>query len=102
MVKASTFDLDGNVPSEGFMVSEMGGVEVSLTEFSVRDIERVIAENKNALHGMGAYIGTWVEDNTVYVDYSVNFTELGKALTVGRKNGQKAIYSLNTQSVIYL
>jgi hypothetical protein len=97
-----TMDLLGNVPVTGFMVSELGGVEVPLDKFCPADIEHVIAENKNALFGKGAYIGTWVDEKTVYIDYSVNFTNLGKALTFGRKNGQKAIYSLDTEKVIYL
>jgi hypothetical protein len=97
-----TVDLLGNVPVTGFMVSELGGVEVSLDKFSVQDIEHVVAENKNALSGIGAYIGTWVDGETVHVDYSVNFTELGNALSFGRRNGQKSIYSLNTKKVLTL
>lgn len=83
-----TVDLEGNVPTSGFMVSEMGGVEVPLDKFCPADIEHVISKNKNALHGIGAYIGTWVdrETNMVYVDYSVNFTELGKAFDFAQKN----------------
>lgn len=97
-----TTDLEGNVPTTGYVVSEMGGIEVSLDKFSVQDIEHVIVENKNALYGAGGYIGTWIDKETVYVDYSVNFTELGKALIFGRRHGQRAIYSLNTEKVIYL
>jgi hypothetical protein len=99
-----TIDLLGNVPVTGFMVSELGGVEVSVNKFSVQDVEHVIAENKNALFGTGAYVGTWIdgETDTVHIDYSVNFTDLGKALSFGRRHGQKAIYSLNTQEIIYL
>lgn len=99
-----TVDLLGNVPSAGFMVSELGGVEVPLDKFSVRDIKRVITKNKQALLGTGAYVGTWIdrETNIVYVDYSVNFSNMEVALAFGRKNGQKAIYSLDTKEVIYL
>jgi hypothetical protein len=99
-----TMDLLGNVPVTGFMVSELGGVEVPLHNFSVQDIEHIIKENKQALFGTGGYVGTWIEpfNDMVYVDYSVNFANLGKALVFGRKNGQKAIYSLNTKKVIYL
>jgi hypothetical protein len=98
----STMDLLGNIPVTGFMVSELGGVQVPLTEFSVRDIEHVIAENKNALFGIGAYIGTWIDGETVHVDHSVNFTNLGIALSFGQKHGQKSIYSLNTKKVLTL
>lgn len=98
----TTKDLLGNVPITGFMVSELGGLEVPLSEFSVQDIEHVIAENKNALFGSGAYIGTRVDRETVYIDYSVNFTGPGRALDFGRRNGQKTIYSLDTEKVIYL
>lgn len=97
-----SMDLLGNVPKTGFMVSELGGTEVPLDKFCPADVERVIVENKNALYGTGAYIGTWVEEEMVYIDYSVNFTELGKALSFGRRNGQKAIYSLDTEETIYL
>jgi hypothetical protein len=98
----TTTDLLGNVPTSGYMVSELGGVQVPLDKFSVQDIEHVITENKQALFGIGAYVGTWIDGDTVYIDYSVNFIGLGKALAFGRKNGQKAIYSLNTKETIYL
>jgi hypothetical protein len=99
-----TMDLLGNVPKTGFMVSEMGGIEVLLDEFSIRAIEHAVSENKNALSGTGAYIRTWIDIGTatVYVGYSVNFYDLEKALSVGRRNGQRAIYSLDTQRTIYL
>jgi hypothetical protein len=97
-----TVDLLGNVPTTGFMVSELGGVEVSLDKFSVQDIEHVIEENRNALFGAGAYIGTWVNGGMVYIDYSVNFECLGKAIAFGRRQGQRTIFSLNTKQVIWL
>ena len=83
----STMDLLGNIPVTGYMVSERGGVEVSLDKFSVEDVEHVIAENKNAPFGTGAYVGTWIDGETVHVDYSVKFTELGIALSFGQKHG---------------
>jgi hypothetical protein len=97
-----TMDLLGNVPTTGFMVSELGGAEVFLDRFSVQDIEHVIEENRNALFGIGAYVGTWIDGDTVHVDYSVNIDHLGKALSFGRRHGQKNIYSLDTKKVLTL
>ena len=97
-----TMDLFGNVPITGFMVSEPGGIDVPVAEFSVQDIEHVIEENRNALFGTGVYVGTWTNGGTVYVDCSVNFEHWGKAIECGRRQGQRTIYSLNTKQVIWL
>jgi hypothetical protein len=48
------------------------------------------------------YFGGWLDDNTLYLDTSVNIEDLDEAMKLGRANNQLAIYDVKNQTSIRL
>jgi hypothetical protein len=46
------------------------------------------------------YIGTWIDDETLYIDPVVLVLDLDAALALARENGQQAIYGFAERAVI--
>ena len=50
----------------------------------------------------GAFIGLWVNDDTIYFDLSRVYSDKKKALKEGALNAQLAIYDIARQQSIYI
>lgn len=49
-----------------------------------------------------AYVGTWIEDNVLYVDVVRIYTNKFAAIAEGLELGEQAIYDLGAKKTIYL
>ena len=89
----------------GFMVSLPTNEKVinnNLEEFkkSLKEYKKLYKQIKKVYKN--AYIGLWIENGNIYLDFSLLINEYYKALQVGRKNNQLAIYNIEENKSIYL
>ena len=92
-----------NFKSEnGFMVS-LKGQEVKVNKNDIENIKKEIEKKREFIKDKkGLFIGLWLEDDILYIDVSVHIVNYLRALEVGRKNEQKAIFDLQKNDSIYL
>jgi hypothetical protein len=75
--------------SDGYMVA-MTGVEIPVAGFNEESIQAFLGTAN--LSSPGALLGTWVNDGTVYLDITMHFTGLSRAMQTGLDFEQQAIY----------
>lgn len=84
-------------PTSGYMV---GGIkELQVPHNSVDPFQDCFDEVLDMLfeaYKIGACVGTWVYEGTLYVDISRNIQDLEEAEKIGRVCGELAIYDVNT------
>lgn len=49
---------------------------------------------------LNAYIGTWLNDDKIYIDLSININNIEDAIRIGKENNQLAIYDIVNDMVI--
>lgn len=94
--------LNNEEPKEGFMVSLPNKeLKVSIERFNPQILRNYI-NSTNELNNPKMYLGTWIENNNVYVDTSENIINKEEAIRKGIERGQLAIYDVENQEVINL
>lgn len=65
---------------------------------------KIIKQINNAIkHAKNGYnVGLWVENDFVYIDYSVNITDKKTAMQTGKKYNQKSVYDWQNQKCVYI
>ena len=82
-----------------YIVSYNGGIKFDIKELSnIKLIDGFLSLNINEK----SLFGAWLDDNYVYLDKSVNFTNKQKALKFAKEQEQLAIYDAIKQESIYL
>lgn len=84
---------------KGFMISLSDSeLKLNIKDLSIKHLKQYqkLAKDKKA------YIGFWLDNNTLYLDLSIRFLDKEKALYFGKINNQLAIYDLENQKSIYL
>lgn len=89
-------------PLKGFMCSIKDLLIIDKKDFNVKLLKSLVKQEFNLLKNDKYFIGTWLENNKIYIDISENFTSKEKALQVAKKNSQIAIFDLNEMKSIYL
>lgn len=89
-------------PLKGFMCSVKELLIIDKKDFNVKLIKSLIKQEFQLLKENENYVGTWIENDKVYIDISSNFTSKEKALKVAKDNKQLAIFDLNNMKSIYL
>ena len=100
----STYSLnDGECTQDLFMVSSNHDLEliVNVDNFSITTITDYINSNKEILEHDNLFIGTWLNDNKVYLDISTGLSH-SVALTLAGKLGEKAIFGIKEGIEIFL
>jgi hypothetical protein len=102
------FSLNANneQPTSGYMVS-LEGTERTIPNYNSRHeqiINEACADYRVRMGDMPEfmYFGGWLDDNTLYLDTSVNIDNLDEAMKLGRANNQLAIYDVKNQTSIRL
>lgn len=94
--------LNNQVPESGFMVSlPESELKVSVERFNPQILRNYI-NSTNELNNPKMYLGTWIENNNVYVDTSENILNKEEAIRKGIERGQLAIYDVKNQEVVNL
>lgn len=87
------------VLKRGFMVS-LKGSETKTTADGLT--KRLLKQYTKLASERGAFIGLWLDGDTLYVDVSVNVAKRETALTLAKQNEQLAIYDVLNNTSIYL
>jgi two-component SAPR family response regulator len=99
-----TIDAAGNTPTSGYMVS-IHGFERQIPNFSSmsdEDINEAIEQYRQDILLEENYFGAWVDNDTLYLDNSINTQFLETAIAYGDAQQQKSIYHINSGEVIFL
>lgn len=82
------------ITSGGYVVGagNIATIDVSRTD----DIMTILRQSLKNVHSLG----TWIDGNTLYVDAVAIVQDANRALSLARRRGELAIYSLDTQEEI--
>jgi len=90
-------------PTNGYFVSIANkGITVDLSDFSQKVVSDYISQNAIQLNQQKYFVGSWIDNGTVYLDITVQVADKRNALELGYRNGQLAIYDANLGQVIDL
>jgi hypothetical protein len=83
----------------GFVVA-IGGLTIAAKDATAE----ALAWLGNRVGGeyMTTYIGTWLQDEVLYIDAVVFVADRDRAIALGQEHGQQAIYDCTAQEVITL
>lgn len=97
-----TLNSDGKIAElkNGYMVS-LDGYEKKLKSIKLVDLKQVKSYLKTAKK-LNAYVGFWLDDNTIYLDISININNKKIALKTAKENKQLAIFNCKKKESIYL
>lgn len=95
----SSTNLKGEKAQNGYMISIKDCSIVEVNKFSVKVLEKIIKQNQDLLQ-KGNYLGTWIDNNKVYIDISTRLEKLDEALQLGIENKQLGIFDLNNMETI--
>jgi len=88
------------MPSGGYMVGGVVPSAICKTQDMEDFLARFLVEHEDAVES--AYLGTWIEGDTVYIDVAENVPDLETAVRLGRQRGEKAIYDVANGRSIYV
>lgn len=97
-----TFNEYGEVQdlNSGYVVALKGHEKVT------KDNEQEVTSTFNSLftlaRSLGAFIGTWKHNDKVYIDLSMHVLSLAKAIEMGKRNKQIAIWDCKNKEEIIL
>jgi len=97
-----SMNLDGVSPVHGYMVGIFGHeLRVNILEFNSGHVDGFIRANLDYLHYRNTYIGTWIDNDLVYIDLSISCPDLESALFIGKINHQICIWNVEKKVEIY-
>jgi hypothetical protein len=95
-------NLDNSIPVTGYMVSLKGyEKQINILTFCPSDIDQFIRANLSVLYNRKCYIGTWIENDIVFIDISMNLQNKRASLAFAQDNGQIAIFDILNNKTIY-
>ena len=100
--KGCSMNFDGKEPVKGYMVSVKGKEQkISVFDFNAGHIDSFIRANLDKLHNRNYFVGTWIDNDLVYIDLSLNMPNKDNALIWGKANGQICIWDVEKKVEIY-
>jgi hypothetical protein len=97
-----SMNLDGHKPVKGYMVGSRGNEhKVNILDFNAGHIDSFIRSNLDKLHNRNYFVGTWIDNDIVYIDISLNMPNKNNALIWGKANGQICIWDVEKKVEIY-
>jgi hypothetical protein len=97
-----SMNLDGLKPVTGYMVSFRGKEQkINVLDFNAGHVDSFIRSNLDLLHNRNNFVGTWIDNDIVYLDLSLNILDKDTALVWGKANGQICIWDVKNKVEIY-
>lgn len=83
--------------TKGFVVALYGyELQIDLKDFTIETIKQYIKDNERAFKiYKEAVLGTWVNDDKVFLDISKVYNSKEYALTIAKNQGELAIFNLD-------
>lgn len=98
----NTQDLNKLQVKSGYCVAMQGyELQVTLQDFTIKTLQEYINTHKKVfLRYPEAKLGTWINENIVYIDISKIYTNKKTAIKIAKENKQLAIFDLKTLTEI--
>jgi hypothetical protein len=98
-----SLNLSECAPVSGYMISLKGyETRVQILKFAPACIDQFIRANLPKLFDRNYFVGTWINQDEVYLDLSLNIPDKHAALSLARINGQIAIFDVLNNTEIEL
>jgi hypothetical protein len=95
-------NLEGHEPVKGYMVGLKGSeLKINVLDFNSEHVDHFIRKNLGVLYYRRAYIGTWIDNDLVYIDISTNIMYKDQALKAAKIEGQQCIWDIKEKKEIY-
>lgn len=99
----ATIGINGQTLSNGYLVSlAQFGEVIDIDNLDLRTIPKFVSNNENELNKDNRFLGSWINDDKLYLDVSVLITDKRIAIETAYKNNQTAIYDNVNDIVISL
>ncbi len=96
----ATLGINGQQLTNGFLVSlEQFGEVIPLHKVESETIPNYVSKNQTELNKENCFLGSWINDGSVYLDVTMLTIDKRKAIEIAYKNNQLAIYD-NTNKVV--
>jgi hypothetical protein len=97
-----SMNLDGLQPVTGYMVAVKGKEQkINILDFNAGHIDSFIRANLDYLHNRNYFIGTWIDQDIVYLDLSVNYAYKSEALQLAKTECRICIWDVEKKVEIY-
>lgn len=97
-----TINLENHEPITGFMVGTNANERrIKLSDFHPSVVEDYINSKLDKLLFRQYYIGTWISNDTVYLDISHRFSNKPIAIIAGKQQHQACIWDVAEKKEIY-
>lgn len=97
-----TINLERLEPVTGFMVGTIANERrIKLSDFNPKDVEQYIKDKLGKLLFRQYFIGTWISDDTVYLNISHRFSNKPIAIIAGKQQHQACIWDVAEKKEIY-
>ena len=91
----------GTVPERGFMVSLPNQEQkIKLNTFCINDVRLYFLDNLEFFESKDYFLGSWLHEDNVYLDISINVETLDIALNIAKQNNQLVIYDVSNRACI--
>ena len=97
IIKNNGATLDNNFN----MVNFNKGYQVSLQDIEVLPLYKLTKKHLIELLQDNKFLGVWIENKKVYIDYSKNIKTKKQALKIGKELNQISIFDWKNKKVVY-
>jgi hypothetical protein len=95
-------NMDGLIPVKGYMVGLYScEKKINILEFTVNDVEKYILNHADFLFNPIYFVGTWINNDVVYMDISTNIMHKDQALKCAKIELQICIWDVEKKVEIY-
>jgi len=88
--------------ANGEAVNYNKGYQVSIKDLYIMPVYKMTKKFIKTLLNDKYNLGLWIDNNKVYIDYSVNIKTKKEAVKVGKANNQISIWNWKKMDCIYL
>lgn len=92
----------GKVKPKGYAVSpyKERELQLPLNEFDSNTLQSYVLENADLLAKEAHFLGAWIDNNTVYLDVSIQVSQKQIAVRIAKQSDQIAIFDLSNNKSI--
>lgn len=88
--------------NKGYVIAKKGyEKQVKVEDFTLDVILDYIFDNWSVLNEDKHCLGTWIDNEIVYIDISIVYDDRSSSIDIARAQGELAIFDLSTFETIY-
>lgn len=98
-----SMSINGTIPTTGYMVGIAGNeLILNKSDFNIKNIRAYVSDKFEKLVEPNMFIGSWENDEKIYLDTSLNVSNKEEAMKIASELGELAIFDIEHNESIYL